>query len=389
MGNAFFIENFLFFAQSFIEEFTVFVCLYLCLFIYKEKSTMAFLKSLVSALAMTSALLPASAGLISKRDVVKPKVMVVSMFAPEANAWLNPWNDLYANNITVPGLNTLFPEVHCNSEETVCQVTTGEGKSNAASTMTALTLSSKFDLSETYFLISGIAGINPYAASLASVTVAKYAVDVDLVQTIDLRELPKQYESASWEIGTDPYNDGSSNNEVVYPKSFPYQTNVYQLNSTLVEAALQVVKDVVLEDNEKTADYRKHYQQAAAQRAPFIVQCDTATSDNYWAGNYMGDFASNITNVLTNYTGHYCSSQQEDNASLTAIKRAASQGLVNFNRIILMRSGSDFDRGSDSVSSLDNLIKDDGHVLPLAAANLYHAGKPLVDHIVNNWSYWN
>ncbi|EPX70871.1 purine nucleoside transporter [Schizosaccharomyces octosporus yFS286] len=350
---------------------------------------MSFLKFVVSALAVTSAVLPATAGLISKRDVVKPKVMVVSMFAPEAEAWLNPWNDLYANNISVPGLNTLFPEVHCNTEQTVCQVTTGEGKSNAASSMTALTLSPKFDLSETFFIISGIAGINPYAASLASVSIAKFAVDVDLVHTIDLRELPKSYQSAGWEIDTDPYGNGTSNNEVVYPKSFNYQTNIYQLNNTLIEAALEIVKDVVLQDSEKAAEYRKKYEQPAAQRAPFILQCDTATSDNYWAGNYMGDFASNITNVLTNYTGHYCTSQQEDSASLTAIKRAADHELTNFNRVLLMRSGSDFDRGTESISALDNLLKDNGHTLGLAAANLYHAGRPLVDHIVNNWSYWN
>lgn len=33
---------------------------------------------------------------------------------------------LLARNITVPGFSPLFPDAHCNTQYTVCQVTTGE-----------------------------------------------------------------------------------------------------------------------------------------------------------------------------------------------------------------------------------------------------------------------
>lgn len=332
-------------------------------------------------------IVPAQAGLIGKRSVFKPKVMIINMFSLEANAWLSQMDDLYANNITVVGLNRLYPQVHCNTQQTICQMTTGEGKSNAASSIMALTLSPKFDLTETFFLISGIAGINPYAASLGSVGVARFAVDIDLINSVDLRELPSYFQSSGWEIDTDPYENGSSN-EIVYPESMPYQTNLYELNNTLITAAMEIIKDVVLEDNEKAASYRKLYNESAARRPPFITQCDTATGDNYWAGTYMGNFVSNITNVLTNSTGHYCTTQQEDNASLTALTRASFDGLVNINRVVIMRSGSDFDRGAGNITALANLLNSTGHVSSLACDNLYHAGAPLIDHIVNHWSYW-
>ena len=59
--------------------------------------------------------------------------------------------------------------------------------------MTALTLSSEFDLTKTYFLIAGIGGINPKIATLGSVTFAKYAVQVALQYEFDAREIPDNY----------------------------------------------------------------------------------------------------------------------------------------------------------------------------------------------------
>ena len=59
--------------------------------------------------------------------------------------------------------------------------------------MTALTFSSLFDFTSTYFLIAGIAGIDPKVATLGSVTFAKYAVQVALQYEFDAREIPANY----------------------------------------------------------------------------------------------------------------------------------------------------------------------------------------------------
>lgn len=55
------------------------------------------------------------------RDV---KVMIISMFGPEGQVWLDnlgPWKA-----IKVPGLSPDYPEVHCNRHD-VCVLTTGMG----------------------------------------------------------------------------------------------------------------------------------------------------------------------------------------------------------------------------------------------------------------------
>ena len=68
---------------------------------------------------------------------------------------------------------------------------------NAASSITALTFSPLFDFTCTYFLIAGIAGINPEIATLGSVTFARYAVQVALQYEFDAREIPANFTTGS------------------------------------------------------------------------------------------------------------------------------------------------------------------------------------------------
>ena len=64
---------------------------------------------------------------------------------------------------------------------------------NAASTMTALAFSSKFDFTKTYFLIAGIAGISPEVGTLGTVTFARYAIQVALQYEFDARSIPANF----------------------------------------------------------------------------------------------------------------------------------------------------------------------------------------------------
>lgn len=134
---------------------------------------------------------------------VSPKVFIISMFAPEASVWYHiPEFNLLAQNISVPGLSPLFPEAHCTANGDVCQVVTGESEINAASTISALVLSSDFNLTKTYFMVAGIAGVNPQIATTASVTFAKYAVQVALQYEFDAREIPANLSTGYVPLGS-------------------------------------------------------------------------------------------------------------------------------------------------------------------------------------------
>jgi purine nucleoside permease len=98
-----------------------------------------------------------------------------------------------AVNISLPGLSMIYPDVHCTADYSVCQVTAGESEINAASSISAVALSPRFDLTSTYFMIAGIAGVNPKIATLGSVAFARFSVQVALQYEFDAREMPANF----------------------------------------------------------------------------------------------------------------------------------------------------------------------------------------------------
>lgn len=60
---------------------------------------------------------------------------------------------------------------------------------NAALTISAILSYPGFDLTKTYFLISGVAGINPSSGTLGAVTIPRYVIQIDLQYELDARQV--------------------------------------------------------------------------------------------------------------------------------------------------------------------------------------------------------
>ncbi|OKL63280.1 hypothetical protein UA08_01864 [Talaromyces atroroseus] len=335
------------------------------------------------------AVLPAIAGAapVEERcecEKMAPKVFIISMFAPEGEAWWGiPEFNLLAHNITVPGLSPLFPHVHCTEDHEVCQLITGESEINAATTMTSLAFSDKFDLTNTYFFIGGIAGINPEVATTGSVAFARFAVQVALQYEIDAREMPSNWSTGYFAQGT--YAPGE------YPESI-YGTEVFEVNDNLRSLAVAFAQQAELADSAQAQTYRANYLKGygasvyqAAAAAPSVVECDVATSDVYYSGDLLGQAFDNTTKLFTNGTGTYCTTAQEDNASLEALLRAALHKRVDFSRIIVMRTASDFDRPYPGESAAYHLLYADQDGFEIAVENIYRAGVKVVQGILGQW----
>ncbi|KAJ5604347.1 NUP-domain-containing protein [Penicillium lagena] len=313
---------------------------------------------------------------------IAPKVFLVTMFEPEAAAWWGiPEFNVLARNITIPGMSPIYPDVHCTEDFEVCQLTTGESEINAASTISAVALSPVFDLTQTYFMIAGIAGINPKVATISSVTFARYAVQVALQYEIDPRELPANYSTGYIPFGE--YYPGQ------YPSSL-YGTEVFEVNAALREKAVAFARQAKLADTTIAQDYRAKYATVdglyeAATKSPSVVECDGATSDVYFSGDILGEAFGNFTALITNGTGVYCATAQEDNATLEALLRAAYHKLVDFSRVIVMRTASDFDRPYPGESAVENLLYVNQDAFEPAVENLYNAGIKVVEGILNEW----
>lgn len=110
-----------------------------------------------------------------------------------------------------------------------------------------------------------------------------------------------------------------------------------------------------------------------------------ATSDVYYSGTLLSEAFENTTTLFTNGTGVYCSTAQEDNASLEVLTRSSFANLTDFSRIIVMRTASDFDRPYAGESAEFNLLYATQGGFEPAINNIYLAGIKVVEGILSGW----
>lgn len=276
----------------------------------------------------------------------------------------------------------LFPHVHCTASGEICQVTTGESEINAATTISSVAFSDKFDLTSTYFMIAGIAGVSPKWSTTGGVALNRYAVQVALQYEFDAREMPENFTTGYFGFDT------------TLPNTLPgewYGTEVFEVNDDLRQLAFGFASKANLSDSETAAAYRARYAlngeaYYAGTQPPSVVLCDGATSDVYYSGTLLADAFDNTTSLWTNGTGKYCMTAQEDNATLEVLLRAAIEGLVDFSRIIVMRTGSDFDRPPADSSVYDHLLINDQDGFGIAIDNIYNTGVEIIKGVLSEWN---
>jgi purine nucleoside permease len=205
-------------------------------------------------------------------------------------------------------------------------------------------------------------------------------VQVALQYEFDAREIPLNFPTGYVPQGAEKPGQ--------YPGTL-YGTEVFELNANLRDIAAAFAKKAKLVDSSDARAYRARFQNSgfkAATRSPEVISCDVATADVFYSGTLLGEAFENLTTLITNGTSSYCMSAQEDNATLEALLRAASRGAVDFARIIVMRTASDFDRPPPGISAVENLLSGftDG-AFPPALANLYLAGNVVVKEILKGW----
>src|SRR6202049_2778998 len=167
------------------------------------------------------------------------KVVVVTMFERGADTGDEPGEFQYW--VERENLDRLYPfpqgyrDLRMNRQG-VLGVVTGVGTAKAAATIMALGLDPRFDFRNAYWLVAGIAGIDPADGSLGSAAWAEWVVDGDLAYEIDAREIP-----LGWKTGYIPWH-----------KKVPYEQprvnldigESYHLDPRLVEWAFQLTRNV-------------------------------------------------------------------------------------------------------------------------------------------------
>lgn len=285
----------------------------------------------------------------------------------------------------------LFPQgyrsLRYNATDHVLGVVTGAGKASAAASIMALGLDPRFDLSNAYWILAGIGGIDPAQASVGSAVWASHIVDGDLAYEIDAREIPD-----NWPTGIVAYDRATPFEKPEPPAVSDNGTLAYSLNAGLANWAYSLTRNIALQDDDKLKAARSGYpDQPNAQRPPFVLKGDTLTADRFWIGARMTDWAEKWVPYWTKGEGRFTTSAEEDAAYLQALTFLAHAGRVDLTRALDLRTASDFStppKGMSAASFLKSEATGNYAAYNEAIENAYLVGSTVVRELAHHWQLY-
>jgi purine nucleoside permease len=316
---------------------------------------------------------------------IRVKVVVVAMFEPGEDTGDVPGE--YQLWVEREHLDQIFPlpsgyrHVRLNKDGVLGMVT-GVATAKAAASVMALGLDPRFDLTKAYWVIAGIGGGDPADVSLGSAVWARRVVDGDIAYEIDAREIPPD-----WTTGFVPLR-----------KSRPYEQPVkteldgemYTLNPDLVAWAFQLTKSLRMADNDNLRIYRARFAGFPnALKPPFVTVGDTMSSGTFWHGSRFDEWANEWTRYYTGGQGNFMIAGMEDTGTLQALTFLNQAGRADLNRVLVLRTVSNYDReapGTTPAESLKSMVggKFEAYLESLEAAET--VGDKVVRDIVEHWA---
>ncbi|WP_213806000.1 purine nucleoside permease [Granulicella sp. dw_53] len=324
---------------------------------------------------------------------IEIKVVVINMFEQGADTGDIPGE--YQFWVERQHLDTVltnpagYHDLRLNPSTGVLGLLTGVGTSRATASVMALGLDPRFDLTHAYFLVAGIAGIDPAMGSLGSAVWSDWIIDGDQAHEIDAREIPNATEADRklWTTGYIPLGKSTPYEQPRHPR-FGDDGNIFHLNTDLVSWAFNLTKDVQLPDSKQIADRRQSYNYPAAKRPPFVLRGDNLSASTYWHGKLLNQWARDWVKYETDGKGTYAVCGMEDTGTLQSLTWLAKAGKVDLNRVLVLRTASNYDQQREGISAAESLAetkvtKYSAYISSLDSA--YRVGHVVVDSLVTNW----
>lgn len=315
-------------------------------------------------------------------ELIRPKVIVVSTFEIGADTGDVPgefqfWaeREKLTHTLTVPGLDHPV----CFNDAGVYGVVSGTTV-RAGLQILALGLDPRFDLSRTYWLVNGIAGVNPEIASEGSAAWARYVIDGDIAYEIDSREAP-----ADWPYAVMALGNKTPKEKPVIPVWAP-KPMTWTLNPALVAWAYGLTRDVELADSPEARAHRALYTTfPEAQTPPRVLLGDSFGSCRYWHGAVMNRWATDWVRFYTDGAGVMAMTNMEDHGIANALSRLEQLGRMDFQRVLFLRTGSNFSMPPAGENAAESMVAEYAGMLPALEA-AHRVGSPVVRALVDGWS---
>jgi purine nucleoside permease len=314
------------------------------------------------------------------------KIVLVTMFERGADEGDAPGEFQFWKERRDLDQRIAFPQAHhdlfYNPQSQILGLVTGVGTAKAAASTMALGLDPRFDLSKAYWLVAGIAGIDPEDASIGSAVWSAYLVDGDLGHEIDPREIPED-----WEFGY-----------FARRTQRPFDTNkpepngeMFLINTGLRDWAYALTKDVELPDAAGLAETRAAYtEHPNARKPPFVLTGGHIAALTFWHGAMMNEWANRWVSYWSDGNTDFVTSAMEETGTYLSISYLHEAGRVDKNRFMVLRAGSNYTMQPPGVSAAENLLREnDGYAgFDAALESLYLVGSVVVDEILDNWEQY-
>ena len=352
-----------------------------------------FLDSKVFSKILASLLLIAQVGLAEERvNPVGPlplpvKVVIVTMFEIGTDADDKPGElQIWLDNKEFP---EVFPfqgyrDLYYDPKGHVLLMATGIGTARSAAATMAVGMDQRFDLLDAYWLVVGIAGIDPEDATVGSAVWAEYLLDGDLGHQIDAREIPED-----WPFGYFPRFTSRP-----FDKNKPEPSGeIFRLNSKLTEWAYQLTKDTDLPDDESAERERLLYKfHPAARGTPKVMKGDSVSALTFWHGALLNDWANRLMSYWTEGKGNMVTAAMEDTGTYLSLLWLDRIKRVKKDRLMVLRSGSNFTMQPPSRTAAENLVREANDRnyagLEIALESGYRVGSKVVEEITGNWDVY-
>ena len=306
------------------------------------------------------------------------KVVVVTTFEIGADTGdfageFQPWVEglPLKHEITIPGIR----HVARYSDDGVL-VIVSDMRGRTRESVAALILSPQFDLTQAYWLVSGIAGVDPKTASVGSAAWARYVVDADPIYEVDDREIP-----ADWPYGLYS-NDAERPN--VKGDAKGSSAMVWTLDKGLVDWAYGLTRDVKLPDSPALQGLRAPYTgDPEGQRPPFVLQGDALGTVRFWHGAKRTQWAEDWVKLWTDGAGTFTMTDCEDQGILDVLDVYATSGKIDRKRVLVLRTASNYSRPPIGQPSFPRVFHHEGGKAAFGAT--FAVGGVVVRELVAHW----
>lgn len=314
------------------------------------------------------------------------KIVIVTMFEIGEDTGDTPgefqlWRERRGLDVQIPFPHS-FRDLYYNPDTQVLAMITGIGTARSTAATMALGLDPRFDLTKSYWLVAGIAGIDPEDASIGSAAWASYLVDGDLSHEIDAREKP-----ADWPDGYFArYTQGP--NDPVRPEP---TGELFIANPGLRDWAYELTKDLELPDPpEIQAERAKFVDHPNAQRPPFVLKGEHVAAMTFWHGELLNDWANRWTDYWTQGKGEFVTSAMEDTGTATSLQYLGKLGVVDADRFMVLRAGSNYTMPPPGYTAAEYLLRENEGYAGLVASveSLYLVGGTVIDELLTNWEIY-